>query len=371
MSLTYGAIRDFDTDSVQMRSASPLVNVAVEAGATATGPIAVELRNQHVDASVEVLSVTFLDGEDATGCPDVTRVEVDCQDARASFGTTCVTSGQCAAGARCAAGSCAPDATFSPCEAPQTRKPAGRVTSMAFDLPIEPCTRLRLRTTLADAPGTVRFAVLGPSRDATVVQRIAPDLAEHSVSFLILLGDNISTVDENGLLELERIVSQLRIPVVVLAGEREMSPERGQQFLRRFGPHDHIWTVGSARFFAFFSASGTLGDRGLDRLDSFLRQLDGESDAPVIGVTHVPPLDPNDLRDNAFRSEIEALQVMSLLEQRGVSQLYAGGLGTGRETVHGVQTRVTTGSGTVANRDSEWLLVELNGQDITTTSFPL
>ncbi len=359
VALTYGAVRGFTFDEVVMRSASPLVVITVEAGADAVGPIDVELRNQHLQAFLRVDEVGYLDADDLAGCPVVTGLQVDCVAAAAAIGTPCETSGSCAEGLRCAAGTCQPDDSYALCIAPATRRLQGQESSLQFDLDITPCTRLRLQTVLEATDDPLRFAVVGPTPDATVIAQLAETFRAADLDFVVLLGNNVATNDEAGLADLERVVTLLGTPTVVLAGPRELAAEAGEPFLRRFGPHDHVWRLKGTRFFSFFSAKATLGNRGLSRLEAFLVLLAAADESPLIGFTHVPPLDPNDLRDNSFSNGIEATQVMSLLEQHGVHQLYAGGLGTGYEQILGVETFVTTARGTVTQPKVEWLLVEI------------
>jgi len=203
---------------------------------------------------------------------------------------------------------------------------------------------------------------VGPTREVEdVFGSLEPVFREAEVDFVVLLGDNIDDVSDGGLAELERALIQLETPTVVVAGPREVGPSSGAEFLRLFGPHDHVWRLKGVRFFAFYSALATLGPRGLSRLEGFLGQLSdsGDAETPLIGVTHVPPFDPNDLRDNSFRNEIEAAQLLSVLEDYGVHQLYTGGLGVGYERIHGVETFVTTARGTVTQPQKEWMLVEV------------
>lgn len=360
VSLTYGAVRGFTEDQLVLRSASPLVEITLEAGANAFGPIDVELRNQHLDASLRVVTATVLDADDLDGCPVVTGIEINCVAAFDAVGAACETSGQCPAGLRCASETCQPGEAFDLCAPPDVQRLQGQRTSMQFDHAVESCTRLRLETFVEPTDEPLRFAVLGPTRDEEVIAALSDDFEAARLDFVVLLGDHVSSRSEAGLAALERIVTLLGTPTVVLAGPREISSDQGAPFLRRFGPHDHIWRLKGAGFFAFFSATGGLGNRGLDRLDGFLRLLDDDPEAPLIGFTHVPPFDPNDLRDNAFRSDIEATQVMSLLEQHGVHQIYAGGLGTGYEQTLGVETFVTTGRGTTTQPSAEWILVEIS-----------
>lgn len=359
VSLTYGAVRGFTANEIVMRSASPLVEITVEAGATAVGPIDVEMRNQHLEADLRVAAVAYLDSEDLEGCPVVTGFEVDCIAATVAIGTACETSGQCGEGLRCATDTCQPSDSYELCVAPDGRRLEGQQSSIQFDLDIEPCTRVRLETYLEPSEEPLRFAVVGPTANVELIADLAETFREANLDFLVLLGGNVPSNDEAGLSELERVVTLLGTPTIVVAGPAEIAAGGGEPFLRRFGPHDHVWELKGSRFFAFFSAPGTLGNRGLSRLEGFLNLLDGAVDTPLIGVTHVPPFDPNDLRDNSFRNDFEAAQVMSLLEQHGVHQLYAGGFGTGYERVLDVETFVTTGRGTFAQPAAEWVLVEV------------
>jgi hypothetical protein len=361
VSLTYGAVRGFTSDELVVRSASPLVSLEFEAGPEAEGPIDVELRNVHLDAQLRVATAAILDADDLDGCPVISASELDCVAATEAIGDSCETSGQCPEGLRCAMGECTPTDVFDACTAPDFRRLEGQETSLQFDFPATPCRRIQLETVLPDdAPQDLRFGVIGPSRDVELVANLADTFRDESLDFVVLLGDNLATSSLDGLAELERTLILLGTPVVVVAGPREIAPNNGEAFLRRFGPHDHVWSLKGNRFFAFYSAESSLGPRGLSRLETFLAQLDdsSEQDSPLFGVTHVPPFDPNDLRDAGFRNDIEASQVVSTFESFGVDQLFAGSLSTGFERFHDLEVVTTTARGTLVNPRSEWVLVE-------------
>lgn len=360
VSLTYGAVRGFNETELVVRSASPLVSLDVEMGPEVQGPVDVELRNVHREAELRVTTAAILDATDIDGCPVVAGAEFDCVAANEAIGEGCETSGQCPAGLRCATGTCTATNLFDVCTPPESRRLIGQETSLSFELPAEPCRRQQLETVLPEGQDEdLRFAVIGPSRDVQLISDLADEFRDEELDFVVLLGDNIDTANVDGLAELERVLILLGTPVVVVAGPRELSADNGQEFLRRFGPHDHVWSLKGNRFFAFYSAPATLGPRGLSRLETFLGQLsDEEGDSPLIGVTHVPPFDPEEQRDSGFRNELEAAQLVSTFESRGVDQLFAGSLGTGFERFHDLEVITTTARGTFVQRRSEWVLVE-------------
>lgn len=359
VSLTYGAVRGFTDDELVVRSSSPLVSLQFEAGPQPRGPIDVELRNIHLDAELQVTTAAILDADDFAGCPVISGIELDCRAASDAIGQECETSGQCPEGLRCGMGVCTPTNLFDVCTPPESRRLIGQETSIQFDYPTDPCRRIQLETVLPeDVEPTLRFAVVGPSRDTELIADLADEFREEDLDFVVLLGDNIASSNVEGLAQLERTLILLGTPVVVVAGLREVGPENGEAFLRRFGPHDHVWRLKGNRFFAFYSAPGSLGPRGLSRLETFLTQLESDEDSPLVGVTHVPPFDPNGLRDAGFRSEIEASQVVSILESHSVDELFAGSLNPGFEEFHGLETVTTTARGPFIRRRAEWLLVD-------------
>lgn len=377
VSLTYGSVRAFNSEQLVVRSASPLVEMTFEGGPEATGPVAVELRNQHLGAQLRTVSATFLDADDLEGCPVVTGLTLDCVAASERIGEACETSGQCSAGLRCAENICAPTNRFDACIAPDFTRIPDQETSIRFEIPADPCRRVVLETVLPDEfeSQPLRFGVVGPSNDDAVITALGPEFRARELDFVVLLGNNVAQSNEEGLRALELALTRLGTPAVMVAGPREVSSESGAAFLRRFGPHDHVWELKGTRFLAFYSAGGELGPRGLTRIDEFLSQLerDASDDSPLLAVTHTPPFDPNGLRDNGLRSEFEAAQLLSLMESRGVDQVYAGGLGTGYGRIHDVETYVTTAVGTVANPLRQWLEVtvaddgerEIGGRGIT------
>lgn len=370
--ITFGAVRAFTETELVVRQASPTVRLTIESGAEVEEALEVELRNVHLDASLRVVTASFLDGEDQRGCPVTTGVDVDCIAAAAAVGNACETSGECPEGLRCAMSSCQPSDLFVACVPPDFERLEGQETSLSFVVDVQPCRRIQLETFLDSSleGEPLRFAVVGPTTGDEILLELRDQFRAADVDFVVLLGDNAPSADERGLGALERTSIRLGAPVVVVAGPRELEASEGEEFLRRFGPHDHTWSLKGARFFSFYTALGALGPRGFERLDTFLVELNEGLDpadppGPLVGVTHTPPLDPDGLRDGGFRSDVEGARVVSLLQQHGVHQLYAGSLGTGEVKIHDTDVVVTTARGTLANPAQEWILVEMLPRDQT------
>lgn len=362
LSVTFGAVRAFSETEAVVRQASPTGQLMLESGPGVETSVRVELRNVHLEARLAVSTVQLLSDAEVDGCPIAGGVSIDCAAATESVGQACETSGQCPGGLRCAEGTCQPSDLFDLCSTPDAPRLEGQETSLAFDVDVRPCERIRFETALSETPGpqTVRFAVVGPTRGEELLEDLGGAFEAADVDFIVLLGDNAGSTSESALSALERTSIRLPAPVVAVAGPREIAEDNGEAFLRRFGPHDHTWTVGEIRFFAFYSALGELGPRGFDRLETFLVQLEGDGDAPLIGVTHTPPIDPDGLREAGFRNDLEGLRVLSLLQEHGVDQLYAGSLGAGEISVHDMDLIVTTASGPFIRREREWILVEVH-----------
>ncbi len=365
VSATFGTVRGFDEDELVLRQASPTARVSVETGPDTEGSVDFVLRNVHREALLRILSVDFRDSETASGCPLAAEAPINCIAAAADVDSPCDTSGQCESGLRCAEGTCQPDSAFEACTAPETTRLTGQATSMTFDLDIASCRVVQLETYVPDDGGPVTFAVVGPTRSAEVLEGLGDALTDEAVDFVAILGDNAPGFSVDALDELERTTVGFGVPVVALAGGREISADRGAAFLRRFGPHDHVWGLKGVQFFVFYSALRALGPRGFDRLETFLAQITspGGEGSPVIGLTHTPPLDPEGLADNGFLSDVEGARVLSLLQEYGVSRLYAGGLRASETEVHDMGLFVTSAATTLTNKEREWILVTVSARD--------
>ena len=155
---------------------------------------------------------------------------------------------------------------------------------------------------------------MGPSATLSTIEDAAEIAVAENADFIVLLGDATASVDAEGMNNLESVINGLPLPVILVAGEQEQGVEAGAGYLKRFGPHEHSWRLKGAKFFTFFSATGSLGDAGIDRLDSTLAQLQRRSDntLPIIGFTHIPPLDLEGTRDAGFRNQLEGARVQAM-----------------------------------------------------------
>lgn len=362
LTLTYGSFPGFNATRAVGRAAAGVASLTVEAGTAAEGPISVEIRNVHLQAELTVTSVTSLGDDEHDGC-DGDGSSIACSVATQGIGEVCESSGTCANGLRCSEGTCQPTPEFEPCIAPETERVATRATTMTFDLPIRACQRLRLDVDLPDdVEPTLAFAVIGPTRGAESLVELADDVSGDDLDFVVLLGNNAPATNTQGLDDLTTLTNRFGVPAVVHAGLRELDGAGDEAYLRRFGPHDHVWSIKGVELFSFYSATGELGPRGLSRLEAALQGLTGNAlDAPLIGFTHVPPLDPNGLRDGGFRSDFEGTQVMSVLQRFGVDQLFTASAGAeDYEEMQGLELYVTSAKGTVVDPNGEYLFVRIS-----------
>ncbi len=103
-----------------------------------------------------------------------------------------------------------------------------------------------------------------------------------------------------------------------------------------------------ARFVLVDSASATLDERVWDLLRG---QLAGTEPKTRLVAMHVPPLDPEGLRDAGFASRSEGAKVLSLLSQGGTDLMLHGHLHTLRFGGNAGIDSVISGNGGVGISD--------------------
>jgi DNA repair exonuclease SbcCD nuclease subunit len=167
-----------------------------------------------------------------------------------------------------------------------------------------------------------------------------------AVEFLVSGGDLVDTGSATE--EWDRTMSALaalRVPLYGINGNHELNGGDGEEHHARFGRMNASFAYGGVRFVLVDSGSGTLADRVWSFVDG---ELADESSMSVF-VTHIPPLDPDPVRQGGLSSVHEGEALLAMLARRGVDLALYGHLHTFVATHQaGIPTWVS-GGGAVSN----------------------
>lgn len=359
LTITPGAFREVGSTEARLRSAAPVAQLGVSGGPLASGSYALNIGNLHKNARPEVLSISFSSAADTDGCPEVSRDPISCVAATESMGDPCSTGSDCPAGLTCIDSQCEPATSFDLCTPPTVED--SPEPGLTFSTDVQPCTLIRYDLAIQDDDTPLRFVAIG-STDSLETLREALEAASEldpEPDFIVLLGENIEDSNLDGLDALEASLNSVDIPKVYVAGSRAVDFDEGAPVLRRLGPHDQTFALKGVRFVSFFSARRGLGERGFQRLETFLRQLERLPEGPSVALTHTIPLDPNGIRDQGFKSRIEGARTVSLLEEFGVDYLLSGRIPSNEAGALGtMEAWITSAESNRLRTNSSFLFIE-------------
>lgn len=211
--------------------------------------------------------------------------------------------------------------------------PAGGEASVAVAPPsAQPAARFRFAW-VGDVQG-------GNQRFARIRERINADPA---LEFTIFAGDITSMGSPAEIVAFVQEADALRRPWFSLLGNHETLRGEPLAFQRSVGRINVRFEHQGARFVLIDSASGTLDPWTFGFLCA---ALDEAGPALRIVASHVPPLDPEGLRDGGFNDRSEAARVLAALVRGGTDLLLAGHIHTLRQTSQaGIQTWISGNGG--------------------------
>ncbi len=344
-SLVYGAFRNVTSEPIVARAANPEISLTVRSGPLPERERAFAVENISPQAVLKISDVITLNSENEDGCPFGKSTLLSCEPARAAIGQTCDEISECPDGTQCKLGICEATEAFVDCTLPAFSHDRNNPTTLLFTYDVLPCRSLRFTIEENIKNDTVRVAIVGSIENKETFSALSDLVSQQNLDFFVFLGNMTSDFSPEGLDELSKILNALPIPAVVVAGDNEAVIDSGSPFLRRFGPHEHVFAHKKVKFFTFYSATGSLGEVGIQRIDNLFAQARrGADDVPFIVFTHTPPLDIDPTRDAGFRNPIEGARVHAILNRYNVNMLFAGNSSEGRQEKLGDLEVVLTGT---------------------------
>lgn len=333
--ITPGTVLNRGEDGVRFRASAPGFSFTVTTAGQEPPATTVTLSNLAAASGpgtdVAVAAVETISNDSAPGCSGGSSGAVDCET------------------------------SDSPACTPPMLQPAASGTRyrLLFDLPA--CIRVRYRFTPrppVDRP--YRMAIIGATdspRDLGRLLDAVESRQDPPIDLAVVTGDNADHRTVGALSEFAGITRGRSVPTVVLPGETEHLQGVQGGFQSRFGPDLLHWQLGAVDFLTFGSAWRTLQGEEAEALERRLERTNRNT--PTVALTHAPPVDPEDLRGQGFRSRLEGARILSLLRSGGVDLLGTGHLPS-RERSNLRELQVVAAS---ARRTVGYTLVEIDGDE--------
>lgn len=195
--------------------------------------------------------------------------------------------------------------------------PPARPTLCAWRLALPAgVSRLRVAPAGADVPGAFRFAVISDTQGPAQLADFFPALArDRELRFLVSTGDLTEEGGRAALEDLQRRLADLPVPLYATVGNHELgvTGTAAEGWHELFGRHSSHFHFRATAFTLVDSAGGSVDPLVYGALDGWL-----EGGDPHVFITHHPPLDPDGLRNGAFRSRSEAAKLLARLAGAGV-----------------------------------------------------
>lgn len=212
-------------------------------------------------------------------------------------------------------------------------------------LPPGATTTVRLAPPDADTAGPFRFAVLsdiqeGVGRVRDLFERINE---EPDVRFVVSAGDLVDNGAPEEYARIRRELERLRVPFYATCGNHDVAIGDEMVWHRHVGRHSFHFTFRGAAFSFVDSASATVDPVVNGWLDDWIAATAGRWHA---FVTHLPPVDPNGVRNGAFSSRKEAAALIARLARGGVDLAFFGHVHTYvKYSLGGVECHLSGGGG--------------------------
>ncbi|MGM0555392.1 MAG: metallophosphoesterase family protein [Myxococcota bacterium] len=314
LGLQPGAANINGETSVTMRAAAPEPTLSISTLGSDAPMLAVEIQNVPTQAELQVTNIVERNSTASPDCPDETAGQVRCEE------------------------------TNDPrCTAPTATRPADDPETIRFEWTQPKClqTNFRIALPAAERETQLRVGVVGKTSDADNTREALDAFDGRDIDYAVLLGDNAAGRKLSQLQKLSALVAEYDFPVYVLPGEAETTPTSRANFRAVFGPYDFNYRFKGTRFLVLYSAGGIVGSRRIFQLRNTLLRF--APDAPIVVLTHTPPIDPLGARNDGFLSELEAARTLSIMSDFGADLLLTGHINDAHEVdVRGIDMRVTS-----------------------------
>jgi Icc protein len=226
----------------------------------------------------------------------------------------------------------------------------GWAASCRFELAL-PAGASSFRLAPADAARDELFAFAVLSDIQNAVTRVKDVFArineDPELRFVISTGDLVDEGTRKELVEFQREMQILQVPLFSTVGNHEMGGDAGD-WHELFGPFNSHFTFKGVRYSLIDSGNATIDPHVYDWLDDWLDEA--EREVHVV-ATHYPPLDPVGLRGGGFRARKEGAKLMQRLSDGRADALFLGHIHSYYAfSTAGVPSFVSGGGGAIEER---------------------
>lgn len=221
--------------------------------------------------------------------------------------------------------------------------------SCRFDVPLQERVTLRIAPPDTDQEEPYAFAVLSDIQNAiNRVQDVFSRLNEdEELRFVVSTGDLVSNGTYRELVEFQREMRTLRVPMFSTVGNHEMGGD-ARNWHKLFGPFNVNFAFKGVHFSLVDSGNATIDPVVYDWLDEWLARA---KDRAHVVLTHLPPLDPVGLRGGAFRSRKEGAKFVERLGRGRADALFLGHIHSYYSfSLAGVPSYISGGGGAIEEK---------------------
>ena len=214
----------------------------------------------------------------------------------------------------------------------------------SLHLPPDAVTTVRIAPPDADLPEPYRIAVLSDIQEgmAKIQDMFAVINADPGIRFVLCAGDLTDNGGAEEYARFRRELKSLRVPFYSTCGNHDVAI--GEMIWHRhLGRHSFHFGFKGAAFSLVDSADATIDPAVYARLDT---QLDAAQDRWHLFITHLPPVDPNGVRNGSFSSRKEAAKLIAKLIRGAVNLAIFGHIHTHvAYTLGGIECHISGGGG--------------------------
>ena len=237
--------------------------------------------------------------------------------------------------------------TLATADATALALPAGLPTEKRWRLTLPPgaITVVRLAPPDADVTGPFRFAVLSDIQEGIGrIQDLTGRLNdEPDVRFVVSAGDLTDNGSPEEYARIRQALEGLNVPFYSTCGNHDVAIGDEMVWHHHVGRHSFHFSFRGAAFSFVDSPSATLDPTVNTWLDGW---LDDARDRWHAFVTHIPPVDPNGVRNGAFSSRKEAAALIARFARDGVDLAFFGHVHTYvKYNLGGVECHLSGGGG--------------------------
>jgi 3',5'-cyclic-AMP phosphodiesterase len=235
--------------------------------------------------------------------------------------------------------------------------------AFSVEVPAGGIRRVSIGRTGADTATRFRFAWVGDVQGGNgPFKRLRQSINDDpSIEFTVFAGDITVLGNQKEIDAFVAIANELEQPWYCALGNHEVMFGQPLAFQHTVGRLNARFDYKGARFVIIDTSSATVSPEVYEFIETAMK---AEGPATRIVAMHMPPLDPEGLRDGAFSDRTEAARLLAILAKGGTDLILAGHMHTLRVTSQaGIETWISGNGG--VSRGSRFELSDIHYLAIT------